>query len=145
MFVLGACGGSTEGNTPDAPAPPRDAAGDAAADAPAGDGPAGCGAEIAFDMATGCVNDGSVEFCIPDGDVELRERLANISSAITCAPGGGRAMCLNPPGRLLCFYPTEVPAECVADNGAMTGAAWEDMCSISALPEVTAIVPTIFE
>ena len=112
-------------------------------------GSATCGTadetKIKFQQATGCQNDGGVEFCIPDNDPNLQASLSSISSTIRCAPGGGRAQCSITPGLLLCSYPTSFPAECESSHGAMTTATWSDMCSIAALPEVTEIVPTILE
>lgn len=107
--------------------------------------PAACNDEIRFTQATGCQNDGSVEFCIPEGDPQLIARLQTIEASISCAGGGGRAGCYDPPGLLLCFYPTRVPAQCDAMHGAMNDETWQDMCEIAALPEVTEIVPTWFE
>jgi hypothetical protein len=107
--------------------------------------PTGNSAKIRFDQATGCQNDGSVEFCIPDNDTALRTQLTAISPAITCMVGGGRANCLRTPGLLLCFYPTQVPDECVVQNGAMTAAAWADMCAIAAQSAIVEIVPTFAE
>jgi hypothetical protein len=101
--------------------------------------------KIMFAQATSCANDGSVEFCIPDGESALAATLAEISPTIRCAPGGGRAMCAAQPGLLLCTYPTSFPAECAAPGGAMTEPTWLDMCDIAALPEVVQIVPTFVE
>ena len=111
-------------------------------DAPAGACPT---AEIMFTQATGCANDGSVEFCIPDGNAPLIAQLKAIETDISCAPGGGRADCLAMPNLLLCFYPTGFPQQCEAIHGAMSDRTWQDMCAIAALPEVMAIVPTIAE
>lgn len=109
------------------------------------DAPAGCAGELQFTQATGCANDGSVEFCIPAGNAALITQLQAISPSITCAAGGGRAMCNASPNLLLCFYPTTFPDQCVTDHGAMTDDVFTDMCQIAALPEVTMIVHTIFE
>jgi len=107
--------------------------------------PTGNSAKIKFEQATGCQNDGSVEFCIPDNDAALRAELTAIAPAITCMVGGGRANCLRAPGLLLCFYPTQVPDQCVAQNGAMTAGAWADMCAIAAQSAIVEIVPTFAE
>ena len=101
--------------------------------------------KIKFTQDQGCGNDGGVEFCIPENDAVLRTQLAAISSAITCAAGGGRAGCLRVPGLLLCSYPTAFPAQCTSTHGAMTDEVWGDMCEISNLPQITEIVPTILE
>ena len=110
------------------------------------DAPTGCRVDkMMFSQATGCGNDGSVEFCLPDGNAALVANLATISPTISCAGGGGRAMCSARPGLLLCFYPTRFPQECEAPGGGMTDATFADMCSIAALPDVSAIVQTIFD
>lgn len=101
--------------------------------------------KIKFTQDQGCGNDGGVEFCIPANDSGLAAQLTAISSAITCAAGGGRAGCLRVPGLLLCSYPTAFPAQCTSTHGAMTDAVWGDMCEISSFPQITEIVPTIFE
>src|SRR5205823_9566823 len=88
-------------------------------------------------------NDGSVEFCIGANDAPLKSELTSISVSIHCAPGGGRAACLATPGLLLCSYPTQFPGQCATQQGAMTDAAWADMCKISAFPQINEIVPTI--
>ena len=64
-----------------------------------------------------------------------------VSASITCAPGGGQAMCTGT--ELLCFYPTEPPGQCDSDNGPMTEAAWQDTCELSAIAEIDQIVPTV--
>ena len=101
--------------------------------------------KIEFDYPTSCGNDGSVEFCIPANDASVMSSVAAISSTITCAPGGGRALCLATPGLLLCTYPTQYPGQCLSTHGAMTTDVWADICEIAALPQVTAIVRTILE
>ncbi|MDQ3365859.1 MAG: hypothetical protein M3680_10570 [Myxococcota bacterium] len=139
LVVIAGCAGRSATESPGAPdAPP-------APDATLARCASGDTAEIKFTQADACGNDGSVEFCVPDDDPAVLSTLSTISSTISCAPGGGRARCLATPGLLLCSYPTAVPTECVTPHGAMTDAAWADMCAIAALPQVTAIVPTIYE
>jgi hypothetical protein len=120
---------------------------DAAVDAPATlDVCPGAGREkIKFPRAESCGNDGSVEWCVPDNDPQLQAMLATINPAISCAPGGGRAGCYSPAGLLLCTYPTRYPDQCLSRYGEMTAEVWGDMCELAALPEITEIVPTIFE
>lgn len=101
--------------------------------------------KIKFSRAESCANDGSVEWCVPEDDTELRATLTAIEPAITCAPGGGRARCNLTPGLLLCSYPTRYPEECLAPHGEMKPEVWDDMCAIAALPAITEIVPTWFE
>src|SRR5688572_18318075 len=99
---------------------PADSAGpgDAAAPGDSSVGQAACtggtAAKLKFEQPTGCLNDGSVEFCIPADDPQLRATLAAITPGIRCEGGGGRAECLRVPGLLLCSYPTKVPEECVS-------------------------------
>lgn len=102
---------------------------------------AGCRAEeLMFTQADGCANDGSVEFCIPP---LLEPAVTAIAPTVTCAVGIGRAGC-DPATQRLCSFPTGV-ATCTAPHGALTDAAWDTLCGLTMLPEVTAIVPTILE
>lgn len=139
VLALSGCGDN--GNTAKLDAPALGTA----IDAVFPDAPSACAAEVAFDQAHGCENDGSVEWCIPDNQPALITELQAIEPAIHCAAGGGRAMCSATPGLLLCSYPTAFPDQCIASHGAMTDATWADMCAIAAKAEVTAIVPTILE
>jgi hypothetical protein len=100
---------------------------------------------IKFAQAEACMNDGSVEFCIPASDPQLPAMLAAISPSITCGTGGGRAGCARTPGLLLCSYPTAFPGQCLSQHGEMTAKTWSDMCTIAGLPQVVEIVPTFFE
>ncbi|MBA3820414.1 MAG: hypothetical protein H0X17_16095 [Deltaproteobacteria bacterium] len=143
LVVVVGCAGRSATEPPQPPATPDAATSPDAttlARCSTGDTP-----EIKFAQPDACANDGGVEFCAPDNDPALLSTLASISSAITCAPGGGRARCTASPGLLLCSYPTAVPIECVTPHGAMTDPAWADLCEIAALPQVTAIVHTIYE
>jgi hypothetical protein len=106
--------------------------------------PTGHRAKIKMKRGTSCANDGSVEFCISDSAV-VKARIAAVSPAIRCSPGGGQAQCMNAPGLLLCSYPTRTPDHCTAKHGAMTEAVWSDMCQLAALFDVREIVPTWFE
>ncbi len=101
-------------------------------------------AKIKFPRDESCANDGAVEWCIPDSDTQLRTTLTAISSTITCAAGGGRAGC-NTGGKLLCFYPTEYPDQCLTSHGAMTPEVWDDICEVAAQPQITEIVHTLLE
>jgi hypothetical protein len=101
--------------------------------------------KVKFTQADGCFNDGSVEFCIPMGDATVMSAVSTVSESITCAPGGGRAMCTG--SELLCFYPTVIRVECPIEHGvrtgAMTDAVWQDMCDLSAISQIDEIVRTI--
>lgn len=111
------------------------------AEAPA---PACDTAKIEFSQSTGCVNDGSIEFCVPASDVALQERIKARNPSVGFRAGGGRARC-NSESELLGTMPTKVGAECVSENGALTSKAWADICSIASEPAVRKIVPTFFE
>lgn len=100
--------------------------------------------KIKFAREESCANDGSVEWCIPETDMQLRALLNTISPTITCAPGGGRAGC-NTGGKLLCFYRTEYPDQCLTSHGEMTPEVWDDICEVAAQPPITEIVHTILE
>lgn len=102
---------------------------------------AGCRTDkLAFTQATGCANDGSVELCVPP---VMEHALKLLAPTITCVVGTGRAGC-DPATELLCSFPTDA-STCVATHGALTDAAWDTLCGISMLPDVTRIVPTILE
>jgi hypothetical protein len=98
---------------------------------------------LAFTQETGCVNDGSVEFCLPTGDEALLARVREIAQTIQAGSSRGRAGC-NLPAETLYFFPTG-DAECVAPHGALVDAAWDKLCRIAEQPEVRAIVPTWYE
>lgn len=99
--------------------------------------------KLAFTRDTGCVNDGSLEFCLPSGDAALLARVRGIAPTIRAGSSGGRARC-DVPAETLYFFPTG-DAECTARHGALEDAAWDQVCRIAALPEVREIVPTWYE
>jgi len=99
--------------------------------------------ELAFTQENGCVNDGSVEFCLPTGDDALVARVREIAPTIQAGSSRGRAGC-NVPAETLYFFPTG-ESECVAHHGALVDAAWDKLCRIAELPEVRTIVPTWYE
>jgi hypothetical protein len=106
---------------------------------------AGPGREkIKFPREESCGNDGSVEWCIPDNDAQLVATLEGISSTIHCAPGGGRAMC-HTGGKLLCFYPTSYPEQCLSQHGQMKLEVWDDICEVAGQPQIIEIVHTLLE
>jgi hypothetical protein len=106
--------------------------------------------EIAFTKETGCQNDGSVEFCIPRGDDAVLASVTKIAPEVRCAGAGGRAGC-NPATQVLCFFGTSEVAfpasepKCVSAHGALTDKAWDQVCKLAALDQVTKVVPTRFE
>jgi len=99
--------------------------------------------ELQFTKETGCLNDGSVEFCLPSGDEALLAEVRAIAPTVEVGSSRGRAGC-NLPAETLHFFPTS-GAECVAHHGALVDAAWDKLCRIAALPEVREIVPTWYE
>ena len=98
-------------------------------------------AKLAFTQADGCQNDGSVEFCIPPS---LENAVKAIAPSLRCAPGGGRANC-DATTQLLCSFPTGDAATCVTPKGALTDAAFRQICQLSTLPEIKQIVRTRLE
>lgn len=103
------------------------APGDAPIESPASPAPtASCPtAELAFTQANGCMNDGSVEFCLPTGDEALLARVREIAPTIQAGSSRGRAGC-NVPAETLYFFPTG-DAECVAPHGALVDNAWDKL------------------
>jgi hypothetical protein len=148
-IVLTACAGtpSRPGETDTAPpatsAEPSEPSGGGHAEppSPAAECPT---AKLRFTHETGCLNDGSVEFCLPAGDDALLAQVLAIAPTVhSTGGGGGRAGCSAPTEQLY-FLPT-TGADCVVDHGAMTDKTWEQVCRIAALPEIREIVPTWFE
>lgn len=102
---------------------------------------AGCQTDkLAFTQASGCANDGSVEFCAPPA---LVHAFATLAPTVRCVAGVGRAGC-DPATEQLCSFPTDA-STCTTVHGALTDAAWDTICGLTMLPEVTRIVPTILE
>ncbi len=99
--------------------------------------------KIAFSQATGCQNDGSVEFCVPLG---FEKVISAAVPQVRASAGAGRAGCVQGQERLF-FYPTGVDdvATCAPNTTAMTDAAWKDMCRLAGFRQVKKIVPTVFE
>jgi hypothetical protein len=116
-----------------------------AADAEPGDetSTAACQAgKIRFTQAEGCMNDGYVEFCIPD-DAEALARIRAIDPEITCGPGRGRAGCGS--GEQLCLM--SVAGDCPPESreAPLSDAGWGRVCALAGLDIVREIVPTWFE
>ncbi len=100
--------------------------------------------ELRFTQATGCRNDGSVEFCLGDADASEKASLLAIAPGLRCARGSsGRAGC-DSEREALCLLELD-ESDCVARHGAMTHAAFERVCAIARLDAVRAIVPTWYE
>jgi hypothetical protein len=99
--------------------------------------------KFTFTQETGCSNDGSLEFCIPNSDAtELITELQVISADITCFAGTGRAQCTEE--EQLCFFPT---GEDLCDDlyGALNYDGWDLICRISEIEIIDEIVPTFYE
>jgi hypothetical protein len=100
--------------------------------------------EISFSREEGCLNDGSVELCLPADADEALARARIIAPEITCTQGSrGRAQC-DPHTQRLCLVPL-ASADCVAPHGALTEHAWLRVCALAAMPEVEQVVPTFYE
>lgn len=99
--------------------------------------------KIVFDQAQGCLNDGSVEFCIPSDDPAALQAVRAIDPDILCMQGShGRAGCdLN--HEMLCL--TETSPYCVESYGLINDTGWARICDFARLPFVTRIVPTWYE
>ena len=68
--------------------------------------------KISFTQDNGCANEnGSVAFCIPDGDQVLRSNIQLIAPTVTFKKGMGGAQC-HVDSELLCLYPTTY-SQCV--------------------------------
>lgn len=101
--------------------------------------------KLAFTQATGCRNDGSLEFCVPKDDAALVQRLRAVVPELRASEGGGgRARC-DTSHEALYFLDTRPAYECVSDSGRLTDAAWEKLCRIAAEPRIRRIVPTWYE
>ncbi len=102
--------------------------------------------KMTFDQSTGCRNDGSVEFCLPDGDVQAFADVQNIAPSVICYPDypfQGRARCL-PETHYLCMLPLKAD-DCVERWGAMTDSSWAQVCELAAHDAIVRIVPTWYE
>lgn len=140
LLGLAACADGAHGGSEARALPGLPEAGDAAALPASSSCPT---SKLRFTQATGCRNDGSVEFCLPSGDAAAVAKVSAIAPRVRSGLGRGRAGCAVLTETLY-FFPTE-EAECVERHGAMKDTAWEELCRIAALPEVREIVPTWFE
>ena len=105
--------------------------------------PASCPTgKIRFTQDAGCLNDGSVEFCIPADDRSALEAVRAIVPDVHCMPARGRAGC-DLDRELLCMVETH--GMCVEYHGALTDAGWGMVCDLAELPFVREIVPTWYE
>jgi hypothetical protein len=100
--------------------------------------------KITFTQQTGCQNDGWVELCIPSDDAASLTAVHAAWSNASCSSGSlGRVEC-DPATQLLCFLQVGADA-CVAQHGAMTDAAWQNICKVSTLDTVSKIAPGFAE
>jgi hypothetical protein len=98
--------------------------------------------KIRFTKATGCRNDGYVEFCLPAQDKKLRAAVKRI--APTALDKGGQRC--DAQTEVLFFLPVEVESgSCVERWGAMTDRAWNQVCALARFPQIRSIRHTIFE
>ncbi len=97
-------------------------------------------------QATGCENDGAMDFCLPRGDLALQAQVAALYPNIVCFNGSqsrGRAECDALGDEVLCLYKISRP-EC-ASRSAMTDAGWDRFCGFTQLDVVERIAPTWYE
>lgn len=97
--------------------------------------------KLTFDQSSACMNDGSVEFCIPADDPEALQRVKDITGDGQCGPGRGRVGCGD--GELLCMY--FVRPHCESRDATITQAGWNTICAVSELPFVDSITATWYE
>jgi hypothetical protein len=97
--------------------------------------------KINFTKETGCHNDGYVEFCAPEGHKQLRAAITRI--APTAQQRKERNCSEN---EVLFFLPIEVElGSCVERGGAMTDKAWNQVCALARLRQITGIRHVRFE
>jgi hypothetical protein len=98
--------------------------------------------KIAFTQDTGCLNDGSVEFCILADDPAALAAVWDIEPDVTCMRAGGRARC-DTSTEILCLLPTR--KQCPTYHDALPDSRWQTVCDLAALPAVRQIMPTWYE
>lgn len=107
-------------------------------------GTAGCPThKLAFTRETGCQNDGAVEFCVPKDASAVHAEVKRIAPSVSAMASRGRAGC-DTATQTLFLYPIH-EAACTSRHGALTDAAWNELCRLAALPEIRRIVPTWYE
>lgn len=136
LVALLACGTSPNGNAAGStPGTPPAAASRVTAGCPAH--------KLTFTQATGCRNDGAVEFCVPKEAPAVHAEVKRIAPSAAALASRGRAGC-DTATETLFLYPTDETV-CTSRHGALTDAAWEELCRLAALPEIQRIVPTWYE
>lgn len=100
--------------------------------------------KLTFTQATGCQNDGSVEFCLPR-DPQLAVRIRALAPELQGPLGSsGRAGC-DLAREELYLLPTRPGIECAQNSSTLTDEAWARLCRVAEDPSVSRIVPTWFE
>jgi hypothetical protein len=101
-----------------------------------------CPAEkIDFTKETGCHNDGYVRFCAPTGNKKVRAAIKRIAPT---AEARNEQHCSD--NEILFFLPTEVElGSCVERRGAMTDKAWNQVCALARVPQITGFRHVRFE
>lgn len=107
----------------------------------------GCATDkIRFTQDTGCLNDGSVEFCLPADDpgaLDSVHALVDENSVKgRCMQARGRAGC-DLESEVLCRV--ETAGLCVERHGALTDTGWALIYDLAALESVREIGPTWYE
>ena len=98
--------------------------------------------KIAFTQDTGCLNDGSFEFCVPTENLNAMALVRQIVPQAECGPHRGRAGC-DLETEVLCMV--SIDRMCIERHGAMTDGGWQTVCDLAALPHIREIVPTWYE
>lgn len=96
--------------------------------------------KITFTRPNACVNDGSVEFCVPKNNPQLLSEVQKIAPQVACMPSSGRAHC-DTTTQTLCLVP--VDAFCTQESISDMG--WQILLELAALPEIDKIGPTFYE
>lgn len=103
-----------------------------------------CTDKISVSKAQACESDGSLEFCIAKADASLAATVMSIAPSATMSSSRGRAGC-DGATEWLVTYPTSDPQLCPTRHGELVDAAWHEICALSCLDAIRAIVPTWFE
>jgi hypothetical protein len=100
--------------------------------------------KFSFNQASGCVNDGWVEFCAVKGGAPVTNALRAIASDLDITEGDiGRAGC-----DAMTEYHVQKPiqaGDCTAPHGALTDDAWGRLCALSQLDATKHFVPGFAE
>lgn len=97
--------------------------------------------KFSFTQATGCANDGWVEFCAKKSGAAVLSRLRSIAPQLVITEGViGNSGCSEADDYHV-TYLLDVGAECTEQYGALSSSSWERLCSMAALPETSHFVP----